>query len=438
MIVEELKKSILQSAMKGNLSKDFKSDIRVEDMLENISLKKQNYKSKLNNLKKHEIKKYPFEIPETWKWVELKDIALDIYAGGDKPKIFSKEMTEECRIPVVSNGEKNDGIMGYTNEPRETEKAITISGRGTIGYSSIRDYQFTPIVRLLVVKVPEEIDYKFLKYVFRNFLETGIGSAVKQLTVPMIVTKLIPLPPIDEQLYIVDKIEELFNKLNEVKPIEEEIENIKKKFPNDMKRALLLHAIGGKLTKQNKDEKIEECNLKINHKIYEPFKIPDNWMWVSHNDLFEIVGGSQPPKSKFSTIKKEGYVQLYQTRDYGENPQPIFVDEKDVSKFSQKGDIILARYGGSLGKVFWAEDGAYNVALAKVVLKYPKIINTKYLYYYYLADLYQIKVKNGNRSALAGFSREDLNDLQFPLPPIEEQSRIVEKLEEILPLIENI
>ena len=437
MIVEELKKSILQSAMNGSLSSQFKSNVSIDEMLNNILIKKQNYKSKLNNLKRSSIKEYPYEIPETWKWVELKDIALDIYAGGDKPKNFSKEMTGEYKVPVVSNGEKNDGIMGYTDEAKETETAITVSGRGTIGYSSIRNYPFTPIVRLLVVKVPEEVDYDFLKYVFGNFLETGIGSAVKQLTVPMIVNKLIPLPPIDEQKYIVNKVKELFSKLDEVKPIEEKIEEIKNKFPEDMKKALLLHAISGKLTKQNEEEKIK-IDLKSQYTITEPFEIPDNWRWYSHNDLFEIVGGSQPPKSKFVYTPQEGYIQLYQTRDYGINPQPVYVNINDVSKFSKKGDIILARYGGSLGKVFWAEDGAYNVALAKVVIKYPEIINDKYLYYYYLSDLYQTKVKNGNRSAQAGFSREDLNDLMFPLPPIEEQRRIVEKLEEVLPLIENI
>ena len=58
--------------------------------------------------------------------------------------------------------------------------------------------------------------------------------------------------------------------------------------------------------------------------------------------------------------------------------------------------------------------------------------------YYYLADLYQSKVKKGNRSAQAGFSKEDLNDLAFPLPPLEEQQRIVDKLEQLLPLCSDI
>ena len=248
---------------------------------------------------------------------------------------------------------------------------------------------------------------------------------------------ILPFPPIEEQQRIVDKIEEFFAKLDEIKPIEEELQILKSKFPEDMKRAILLSAIMGKLSSQKKDENI---SLKVDkiHNITYPFNIPRNWSWYSHNDLFEIVGGSQPPKSRFSTQKKDGYIRLYQIRDYGTNPQPIYVKKDDVTKFSDSGDIILARYGGSLGKVFWAEAGAYNVALAKVIIKYPQIINKTYLYYYYLADLYQSKVKTGNRSAQAGFSKDDLNDLPFPLPPIEEQQRIVDKLELLLPLCDEI
>ena len=205
-----------------------------------------------------------------------------------------------------------------------------------------------------------------------------------------------------------------------------------------MRKSILFSAIKGDLSNQNNFEKVNENEIPVSTLKSEPFLIPDNWVWFGHNDLFEIVGGSQPPKSRFSDVCKEGYIQLYQTRDYGPNPQPIYVDKNDVSKFSKKDDIILARYGGSLGKVFWSEDGAYNVALAKVIIKYPNIINKRYLYYYYLADLYQSKVKNGNRSAQAGFSKEDLNDLPFPLPPIEEQQRIVDKIENLLPLVDDI
>ena len=70
------------------------------------------------------------------------------------------------------------------------------------------------------------------------------------------------------------------------------------------------------------------------------------------------------------TQEKEGYIRLFQIRDYGPNPQPVHIPLSTASKISQKGDILLARYGASLGKVFYAEYGAYNVALAKVIPLY--------------------------------------------------------------------
>lgn len=154
--------------------------------------------------------------------------------------------------------------------------------------------------------------------------------------------------------------------------------------------------------------------------------------------MFEIVGGSQPPKSNFKEYPEEGDVRLYQIRDYGETPVPIYVDKKLVSKFTKKGDILLARYGGSLGKVFWAKEGAYNVALAKIVMLYKtELIDKNFLYYYYLAPLYQNFVKGSNRAAQGGFNKDDLNNLLFPLPPLAEQYRIVAKIEKLLPFVDR-
>lgn len=170
-----------------------------------------------------------------------------------------------------------------------------------------------------------------------------------------------------------------------------------------------------------------------------PFEIPESWRWIRHNQLFEIVGGSQPPKSEFSDIQQENYVRLYQIRDYGKNPVPVYIEKSKVSKFSQKGDIILARYVGSLGKVFWAEDGAYNVALAKVCKNYKSndLIYDKFLFMYYLLGIYQLFVKSVSRSAQAGFNKDDLNALLFPLPPYNEQIKIIDKLEKFYPYIEQ-
>ena len=127
-----------------------------------------------------------------------------------------------------------------------------------------------------------------------------------------------------------------------------------------------------------------------------PFEIPDSWAWVRHNDLFDISGGSQPPKSIFQTQEKEGYIRLFQIRDYGPNPQPVHIPLSTASKISQKGDILLARYGASLGKVFYAEYGAYNVALAKVIPLYESpLIFQKYIFYIIVVLYTKMKLSIG-------------------------------------------
>ena len=167
-----------------------------------------------------------------------------------------------------------------------------------------------------------------------------------------------------------------------------------------------------------------------------PFDIPESWEWVRHNDLFEISGGSQPPKSKFISEARDGYIRLYQIRDYGNNPVPVYIPISAASKISHKGDILLARYGASLGKVFWAEDGAYNVAMARVIPLYEtELISKEFLFLFYQSSLYQSVIHANSRSAQAGFNKEDLSSLFFPLPPRSEQKRIVCAYEKLQPFL---
>ncbi len=211
--------------------------------------------------------------------------------------------------------------------------------------------------------------------------------------------------------------------------------------PNDEPASVLLDKIRAekrKLVKEGvlKKKDLEETPISDDEK---PFEIPEGWEWCRHNVLFNISGGSQPPKSDFIYNEKEGYIRLYQIRDYGDSPSPVYIPIEKANKISQKGDILLARYGGSLGKVFYAEDGAYNVAMAKVEFLFkPETIYKKFIYLYYHSRLYQNLVKNsGNRSAQGGFNKDDLASLLFPLPPLAEQQRIVAKLEEILPIVDE-
>lgn len=459
MIVDELKDSILESAIRGTLV--YNSKDNASELLQKMIEKKEIYlkENKLQNNKTGVSKNKKFILPSNWVWTSIGEVcfvtklagfeytkymAPNLSSVGDVPIVRARNIKPNCFIDNCEeyiSSELSDTL--YRCALNEKCTLMTFIGAG-IGEVAIFDKDTRYHLAPNVAKIVPSLDInKYLMYYLmsptgrKNIFQYKKQTAQPSLSMETIRNVILPLPPIEEQQRIVNKIEKLFAKLDEIKPIEQELIEIKSKFGSDMRDSILFYAMQGKLTEQNKDETIR-ISINNKFKIVAPYTIPDNWKSLSHNDLFEIVGGSQPPKSKFSDKKLEGFIQLYQTRDYGPNPQPVYVDKNDVSKFSNKDDIILARYGGSLGKVFWAEDGAYNVALAKVVIKYPECINKKFLYYYYLSDLYQSKVKNGNRSAQAGFSKEDLNDLFFPLPPIEEQQRIVDKIEELLPLCDDI
>ena len=257
-------------------------------------------------------------------------------------------------------------------------------------------------------------------------------------------TLQVPMPPLREQQKIVDSVENWFSVIDEIENGVTELETVIKQA----KSKILDLAISGKLLPQDpEDEPAIELLKRINpafkpcdNSHYEnlPFEIPSTWVWVSHNDMLEISGGAQPPKSEFSEVMKPGYIRLYQIRDYGEKPIPIYIPLSTASKTTVKGDILLARYGGSLGKVFIAEDGAYNVAMAKVILCYPEVLNQKFVYYYYLSSIYQNKLRSISRTAQAGFNSGDFEDMYFPLPPLKEQGRIVDAISSIWEMIDMI
>lgn len=157
----------------------------------------------------------PFEIPENWKWVRLNDISYDIWAGRDKPSDFQKNKDKSHKIPVAGNGTKDDGILGYTASATAEANTITVAGRRTIGFAVLRQYEYCPIIRLIVIEQSKYINPDYLKYYVALNPESSTGSSIPQLTVPMIKAKLIPLPPLAEQERIADKIGEILHVLEQ-------------------------------------------------------------------------------------------------------------------------------------------------------------------------------------------------------------------------------
>ena len=355
----------------------------------------------------------------------------------------------------------NDGyitdIPEYITQKALKETSVKLNPAGsvliamygaTIGKVGILTFPATTNQACCACVEYEATDQQYLFYFLlshkENFIRQGGGGAQPNISKEKIVETLLPLPPFNEQKRIVNEVEKWFSIIDKIESGTIELES----YVKQTKSKILDLAISGKLVPQDPgDEPAIELLKRINpdfqscdNSHYEnlPFEIPSTWVWVSHNDMLEISGGAQPPKSEFSEVMKPGYIRLYQIRDYGEKPIPIYIPLSTASKTTVKGDILLARYGGSLGKVFIAEDGAYNVAMAKVILCYPEVLNQKFVYYYYLSSIYQNKLRSISRTAQAGFNSGDFEDMYFPLPPLEEQGRIVDAISSIWEMIDMI
>ena len=117
-----------------------------------------------------------------------------IKAGGDCPITFSKTRTQECNIPIFSNGTEDRGLYGFTNKANIEGHSITVAARGTIGYCERRLMPFVPIIRLLAITPKEDGAYIYLHQVIRGMKFKKNGSVQQQLTVPEISFIEIPYP----------------------------------------------------------------------------------------------------------------------------------------------------------------------------------------------------------------------------------------------------
>ena len=419
----------------------------------------------------------PYTIPSNWVWVGLRHIAKKIFAGGDKPEIFSKIKTDENIFPIFSNGIDKDGLYGYTNEARVLEKALTISARGTIGFSRIREANFTPIIRLIVIILKDNLLYEFLDYYLKyNSLE-GIGSSIPQLTVPIVNEKIIPLPPLNEQKRIVEKLDFLFEKTKRSKEI---IEEVKVDIEN-RKISILDRAFKGTLTSkwrnENKTSDVKELLKSINEEKIkkweedclqaekdgnkkpkkpiikevkdmivpvdeQPYKLPDSWVWVRLNNLCDVKGGKRIPKGEeFSNEKtKNVYLRVTDFDNYSINQSKLKYISDDLAEklknYKISTEDLYLSIAGTIGKVGIIPYELDKSFLTENAVKLTNLSNTtdnKFLLNCLKTNFIQNLISNSITSSgqpkLAIFRIENFF---IPLPPLEEQQEIVRMLDEVL------
>jgi type I restriction enzyme S subunit len=122
-----------------------------------------------------------------------------------------------------------------------------------------------------------------------------------------------------------------------------------------MRELVLNLAVKGKLT--DRDLKKESVDSKYADETSSDV-LPANWRLLNFGKFCDIQGGNQPPKSQFSDEPRPGYVRMFQIRDLGDRPVPVYISMESTNRFCREGEILIGRYGASVGKVFWAQDGA--------------------------------------------------------------------------------
>ncbi len=467
MKAQDLKNSILQLAIQGKLVAQDANDEPAEVLYAKIQAEKQKL------IKEGKIKKdkplppitddeIPFEIPSTWKWVRLGDIVNNLTAGGDKPKVFSENRTEHNIYPVIANGKINDGILGYTDKPVVTSKSITVSGRGTMGFVCIREANFVPIVRLLVLQINTSMDITFLKYTIEALVGEGTGSAVQQLTVPMLKPLLIPLPPLAEQKRIVAKIEELEPFVKQYDKAETELSVLNDSFPEQLKKSILQYAIQGKLVAQDANDEpaevlyaqiqaekqrlIKEGKIKKDKPLPPiaddeiPFTIPSTWKWVRLGDCYDVRDGTHDTPKYVSTG-----VPLVTSKNLSNGMLDLsnvkFISLEDAKKIDERSKVdrndVLFAMIGTIGNPVIVDVESNFCIKNMALIKYNKFMDTNYILYLLIKA--QDDMKKEAQGAVQSFvSLSFIRNFPIPLPPLAEQKRIVAKVNDLMQYCEKL
>lgn len=352
-----------------------------------------------------------YSLPNGWEWKKLCDISKRIFAGGDKPEIVSEFPTDKLSIPIYANAIANNGLYGYSDIYKVDEECITISARGTIGFTVLRNEKFLPIVRLIVVIPNENALSKILKYYLDYKLVENTGSSIPQLTVPTVKKIYFPLPPLEEQKRIVVNLDILFAKIDKAIALHQK--NIDEA---DIFMASVLNDVFVELEEKHPVKSLNEVSFNIQYGYTDSAKDKGNAVFIRITDINE--------NGKF----KDNFVY-------------INIDDKELSKFKLfKGDILVARSGATAGKVALFDLDLISVFASYLIRIQPnKEIDSSFLFYFchspkYWEQLNSIKVGGAQPNVNA----TNLKEIKIAIPPLKTQQKVVAYLDEISNKIEKI
>ena len=401
--------------------------------------------------------------------------AISLLSGRDlnKSNYFDGKVGDTPYITGASNF--SNGLVNtnrYTNHPTvlSYKGDLLITVKGTIGELAFNYFQKAHIARQIMAIQSTHLNLVFLKYQLQQLLpniKLQAQSMIPGISRGTLLALLIPLPPLSEQQRIVEAIESALEKVDEYAESYNRLEQLDKEFPDKLKKSILQYAMQGKLVEQDpNDESVEVLLEKIRaekQKLFEegkikkkdleisivsqgddnsyyeevPYEIPESWEWVRFSTLVEIVrGGSPRPIKDYLTSEVDGinWIKIGDT-EKGEKyinnvKEKIKKSGLNKTRFVKKGTFLLTN-SMSFGRPYilnvdgaihdgWLAISNYENSLNKDYLFY--ILSSNVVYSQFLSLISGAVVKNLNSDKVAS--------ILIPLPPLSEQTRIVDKIEQ--------
>ena len=488
MTPQELKNSILQLAIQGKLVEQRPEEGTAQELYAQIQAEKQRL-IKEGKLKKEkplpEITEdeKPFEIPEGWMWVRIKEITI----LNPKNDLDDNLKTSFIPMTLLSDGYRSS----YTYEIRswgEIKKGFTHFAVGDIGIAKItpcfqnrKSAIFTELennfgagtTELSIVRVIQNtLSRKYLLWFFKSayFIENGIksftGTAGQQRIHKDYLSHCVfPLPPLSEQNRIVAKIEELLPLVDRYEQAWTKLEDFNRRFPEDMKKSILQQAIQGKLVEQRPEEGtaqelyaqilaekqrlIKAGKLKKEKPLPEitedekPFEIPDGWMWVRLRDIVSVLGDGIHGTPSFD---ESGCFYFINGNNLVKGKVVIKSDTKAVTKLEYEKykkpldkNTILVSINGTIGNYAFYNNEPIILGKSACYFSLINGIDKKYICQLLTTQLFfDYAVKEATQTTIKNVSLKAMRMLPVPLPPLVEQKRIVARLEELLPMCEKL
>ena len=486
MTPQELKDSIIQLALRGKVVEHSPGDGTGDKALEKAIKTVHSVRASFS------CDDYTLDLPESWTWAKLSEITSE-ESLNDGNWVLSKDMAISGPVKLIQLGSignckyKDKGFKYLTEEHFHELNGRQIYSGYLLVNRLIGDRMLAcilpPIDGILMTAVdvcwiaPNDEIYD-LQYLMYALTSSDFQSKVKALgrgTTRFRISKLnlidiaFPFPPLAEQKRIVAKIEELLPLIERYEQAWTRLEDFNKRFPGDMQKSILQMAIQGKLVEQRPEEGtgeelykqiqaekqalIKTGKLKKEKPLPEitedeiPFDIPESWKWYRIGEVFNIVNGFTPLKSNPEFWTK-GEIPWFTIEDVHRQGRFISTTEKYISKKALSKNTervvppnsVLLCCTASVGEYAYTKISLTTNQQFNAFVTKPEFVNTVFpMYVYeYAKTLKDTLIKNAGKTTFNFLSVGKLSLLLFPLPPLEEQKRIVARLEELLPLCERL